>query len=113
MSNSEHQLLDDIQEVNLSYLILAQRLLKKNKSVGMYRLGIQEDVADTLLSLSTAQIIRLASSSSLLCSFRLNDYELLKTLSKDVLGGVLQEAHSTILLAQRATAAMTADGSEA
>lgn len=113
MFNSDNQLLDDIHEVNLSYLILAQRLLKKNKSVGMYRLGINEDVAETLMELSPAQIVRLASSSSLLCNFRLNDYDLLKTLSKDVLGGVLQKAHSTILLAQRATATLTADSSEA
>ncbi len=113
MSNSENQLLDDIHEVNLSYLILAQRLLKEKKNVGMYRLGIREDVAETLIGLSPAQIIRLANSSSLLCGFRLNDYELLKTLSKDVLGGVLQEAHSTILLAQRATASLAADPSEA
>src|SRR5690625_2386738 len=109
MSNSENQLLDDIQEVNLSYLILAQRLLKENKNVGMYRLGISEDVAETLMGLSPAQIVRLASSSSLLCGFRLNDYQLLHTLSQDVLGGVLQEAHTTILLTQRATAGVPAE----
>src|SRR5699024_11071289 len=78
-----------------------------------YRLGINEDVAETLMELSPAQIVRLAGSSSLLCNFRLNDYDLLKTLSKDVLGGVLQKAHSTILLAQRATATLTADRPEA
>ncbi|TGV04998.1 hypothetical protein E4695_17345, partial [Alcaligenaceae bacterium 429] len=40
-------------------------------------------------------------SNTLLCAFRLNDYELLSTLTQDVLGGVLQQAHSTILLSQR------------
>lgn len=109
MSTAESQFLNDIQEVNLSYLLLAQRLLQEDLDVGRYRLGISEDVAETLLNLSPAQIVRLASSSSLLCAFRLNDYDLLKTLSKDVLGGVLQEAHATILLAQRATAALSTD----
>jgi len=112
MSNSESNFLNDIQEVNLSYLMLAQRLLQQNLHVGMYRLGIDEDVAETILNLSPAQIVRLASSSSLLCAFRLNDYDLLNTLSKDVLGGVLQEAHSTILLAQRATADVASSKAE-
>lgn len=109
MSKSESAFLNDIQEVNLSYLMLAQRLLQEDLHVGMYRLGLDEDVAETILNLSPAQIVRLASSSNLLCSFRLNDYQLLHTLSQDVLGGVLQEAHTTILLTQKATAGLSAE----
>jgi len=93
--------LSDIQEVNLSYLMLAQRLLRDNYAAGMYRLGFDSDVADIILGLSPAQLVKLASSNTLICGFRLNDYELLSTLGQDVLGGVLQQAHSTILLAQR------------
>lgn len=93
--------LSDIQEVNLSYLMLAQRLLRENYAAGMYRLGFDSDVADIILGLSPAQLVKLASSNTLICGFRLNDYELLSTLGQDVLGGVLQQAHSTILLAQR------------
>ena len=105
MPISANTLLSDIQEVNLSYLLLAQRLLRENFAAGMYRLGFDEDVAETVLNLSPAQVIKLSSSNTLLCAFRLNDYELLSTLSQDVLGGVLQQAHSTILLSQRAVAA--------
>ncbi|WP_298053050.1 flagellar transcriptional regulator FlhD [uncultured Paenalcaligenes sp.] len=101
----DNSLLSDIQEVNLSYLLLAQRLLRENLAVGMYRLGFDEDVAETVLNLSPAQIVKLSASNTLLCAFRLNDYELLSTLTQNVLGGVLQQAHSTILLSQRATAA--------
>lgn len=101
MPSVDHGLLSDIQEVNLSYLLLAQRLLRDNFAAGMYRLGFDDDVADTVMKLSPAQLIKLASSSTLLCAFRLNDYELLTTLTQDVLGGVLQQAHSTILLSQR------------
>lgn len=101
MPSVDHGLLSDIQEVNLSYLLLAQRLLRDNFAAGMYRLGFDDDVAETVMKLSPAQLIKLASSSTLLCAFRLNDYELLTTLTQDVLGGVLQQAHSTILLSQR------------
>jgi flagellar transcriptional activator FlhD len=37
----------------------------------------------------------------LICGFRLRDHDLLSILTPDVLGGVLQQAHSTILLSQR------------
>ena len=97
----ENNALSDIQEVNLSYLMLAQRLLRENYAAGMYRLGFDSDVADIVLNLSPAQLVKLASSNMLICGFRLNDYHLLSTLGQDVLGGVLQQAHSTILMAQR------------
>jgi flagellar transcriptional activator FlhD len=101
MPISDNTALSDIQEVNLSYLMLAQRLLRDNYAAGMYRLGFDSDVADIILGLSPAQLVRLASTNTLICGFRLNDYQLLSTLGQDVLGGVLQQAHSTILMAQR------------
>src|SRR5690606_25566355 len=96
-----NSLLNDIQEVNLSYLMLAQRLLRENFSAGMFRLGFDADVAETILRLSPAQLVKLAASNGLVCKFRLNDYELLSSLTQDVLGGVLQQAHTTILMAQQ------------
>lgn len=102
MHSIDSSALNDIQEVNLSYLLLAQRLLRENFATGLYRLGFDADVAETVLNLSPVQLIKLAASSTLLCAFRLNDYDLLSTLTQDVLGGVLQQAHSTILLSQRA-----------
>jgi len=102
MSVSDNSVLSDIKEVNLSYLMLAQRLLRENYAAGMYRLGFDSNVADIVLSLSPAQLVKLASNNAMVCGFRLNDYQLLSTLGQDVLGGVLQQAHSTILLAQRA-----------
>lgn len=98
----ENSSLSDIREVNLSYLMLAQRLLRDNYAAGMFRLGFSQDVAETVLELSPAQMVKLASSSSLICRFRLDDHGLLSTLTQDVLGGVLQQAHSTILLSQQA-----------
>lgn len=107
MPASDNNVLGDIQEVNLSYLMLAQRLLRDNYAAGMYRLGFDSDVADIVLSLSPAQLVKLASSNMLICGFRLNDYQLLSTLGQGVLGGVLQQAHSTILLAQRSPEQLT------
>ena len=97
-------LLSDIHEVNLSYLLLAQRLLRENYASAMFRLGFADDVAEVVLRLSPAQLVKLAGSGSLICGFRLNDFGLLSALTHDVLDGVLQQAHSTILLSQRSAA---------
>ncbi len=40
------QMLDDIREANLTYLILAQRLIREDRAEAMFRLGIGEEVAD-------------------------------------------------------------------
>ncbi len=103
MSTLDSTLLNDVREVNLSYLMLAQRLLRENLSAGMFRLGFDADVAEIILNLSPAQIVRLASSNSVLRAFRLNDAQLLNSLTHEVLGGVLQQAHSTILMARQET----------
>ncbi|MBF6616509.1 flagellar transcriptional regulator FlhD [Pollutimonas thiosulfatoxidans] len=102
MPVTDNSLLNDIQEVNLSYLMLAQRLLRENFAAGMYRLGFDSDVAEIVMRLSPAQLVKLSASNALVCKFRLNDYDLLSSLTQNVLGGVLQQAHSTILLSQQA-----------
>jgi len=94
-------LLNDIREVNLSYLMLAQRMLHDDYAAALFRLGFSQEVADVLMQLSPAQLVRLASSSSLLCRFRFDDRNLLSTLTQDVLGGTLQQAHATILLSRQ------------
>lgn len=99
-SNLDTDLLKDINEVNLSYLMLAQRLLQEDLESGMYRLGFDIDTAQTILNLSPAQIVKVSGTNSLLCSFRLRDSQLLKLLSQGEIDSVIQKAHSTILLAK-------------
>ena len=101
MKMAENALLSDIREVNLSYLLLAQRMLRDDYAAGVFRLGFSNEVADIVLRLSPAQLVKLAGSSSLLCRFRFDDYSLLSALTHDVLGGALQQAHATILLAKQ------------
>lgn len=103
MPTTDTAMLNDIREVNLSYLMLAQRLLRENLAAGMFRLGFDADVAEIILNLSPAQIVKLAGSSTVLCAFRLNDAQLLSSLTHEVLGGVLQQAHSAILMSRRET----------
>ena len=92
-------MLDDIREANLTYLILAQRLLQHDRAEAMFRLGVSEDVADILANLSTAQVVKIAATNMLMCRFRFDDalvWNLLTGTKGDRgVGGV----HAAILMA--------------
>lgn len=107
------EMLDNIRDLNLSYLMIAQQLLKKNRSRGMFTLGLTEDAAQTLLMLRPAQIVKLANNASLLCSFRLNDAELLSALSLDQEASAARDKqrqhHISMLLAQRTAMGIMAE----
>jgi flagellar transcriptional activator FlhD len=87
------QTLDSIRELNLSYLLLAQRLLTEDSDAAQARLGISAATAQTLTQLSAAQLGRLASSSQVLCFFSLGGDELLTGLaSATSIGERVQQA---------------------
>lgn len=103
MNCSGHQkLLADICEVNLAYLVLAQRLLREDLPSAMFRLGIDRSVAASVEQLSPTQLVTLARSTSLLCSLRLNEAHILSVLRPGLAQCAVQE-HATILLAGRST----------
>ncbi|MBU1362122.1 MAG: flagellar transcriptional regulator FlhD [Gammaproteobacteria bacterium] len=78
--NSE-QILAEIREANLTYLMLAQSLIRQDKAQALFRLGISEESADLIATLSPAQIMKLASGNMLLCRFRANDDMVWKLLT--------------------------------
>ncbi|MGV2287130.1 flagellar transcriptional regulator FlhD [Trinickia sp. YCB016] len=91
--------LDLIRELNLSYMLLAQRLLREDKAIGMYRLGISAEVADILQNLSPAQIVKIAATQHLLCFFRFKDYSILASLTHAAKNADVIPAHAAIVLA--------------
>lgn len=93
------EMLSEIKEVNLSYLLLAQRLLREDRAIGMFRMGITGELADVLANLSLAQTVKLAASNQLLCRFRFDDHAVLSSLADKGKAGVLGHAHSAILMA--------------
>lgn len=77
----EHDTRRLIHEMNLSYLLLIQRLLAEDKATGMSSLGVSSEVADLLMALSLKELVRLASVSQVLCSFRFHDHTVLSALT--------------------------------
>jgi flagellar transcriptional activator FlhD len=70
---TSEQMLAEIKEANLTYLMLSQGLIRQDKAQALFRLGISEESADLIATLSPSQIMKLASSNMLLCRFRADD----------------------------------------
>lgn len=95
------RLLDEIREANLSYLLLAQQLIRNDREDALFRLGLSEEVADLVEGLTTAQILRVASNNVLMCRFRFDDevvWNLLTSHSKERAAAGM---HASILMAGR------------
>ena len=97
------QILMEIREVNLSYLMLAQSLVRSDREQALFRLGLSEAAANMLAILTPAQIMKMASSNTLLCRMRIDDdlvWSLLTSHSKSVNDSVTR-LHANILMAGR------------
>lgn len=97
------QILMEIRETNLSYLMLAQSLIRTDREQALFRLGISEDTAAMLSVLSPAQIMKIASSNTLLCRMRVDDdlvWSLLTNHGKSNNDSVTR-LHANILMAGR------------
>lgn len=70
---NEERIMAEIREANLSYLILAQSLIRSDRVQALYRLGLSEEVADLLDQMSPAQLMRIAQGNMLICRFRFDD----------------------------------------
>ncbi len=94
---------NEIKGTNLSYLLLAQNLVRHDKADALYRLGLSEDAADFIALLSTTQMLALADSAILLSRLRLDDAMILGLLTKhrsrSQNSEVIKSLHANILLA--------------
>jgi flagellar transcriptional activator FlhD len=99
------QLLSEIRETNLAYLLLAQQMIRLDKATGIFRLGISQDVADILAQLSPGQILKMAASNMLLCRFRVDD-RLLMGLLTDHGAKPMGQSHAAVLMAGQSAAGL-------
>lgn len=101
----QDQALEEIRDANLTYLMLAQRLLRQDRTQALFRLGLSEESGDLLANLSTAQILKLAGGNMLLCRFRADDelvWGLLTNHSNGKVGNAAtNRLHANILMASR------------
>ena len=102
---SKEQLLAEIREANMTYLMLAQNLIRQDKAEALFRLGMSEEAADMISTLSPAQIMRIASTNMLLCRYRVDDDMVWNLLTNHSATKVDNDAttklHASILMAGR------------
>jgi flagellar transcriptional activator FlhD len=92
---------NDIKEVNLAYMMLAQNMVRSDKEAAIFRLGISEEIADILAKLTPGQVLKMAASEMLLCSFRFEDTLLLDLLANHERDRGVGHVHAAILAAGR------------
>lgn len=107
---TDDQLTTEIREANMTYLMLAQNVIRKDKAEALFRLGISEDAATLIATLSPAQIMKIAASPMLLCRFRVDDDMVWNLLTNRSASKVDNDAttklHASILMAGRFAEAM-------
>jgi flagellar transcriptional activator FlhD len=98
------QILAEIREANLSYLMLAQTLIRIDREQALYRLGVNEETATLISALTPAQIMKIAQCNTLLCRFRMDDdmvWSLLTSHGKASANDAVSRLHASILMAGR------------
>lgn len=98
------QILAEIREANLSYLMLAQSLIRTDRDQALFRLGVSEDTARLIDTLTPAQMMKIASGATLLCRFRMDDelvWNLLTSHGKAAANDGVGRLHASILMAGR------------
>jgi flagellar transcriptional activator FlhD len=107
---TNEQMLNEIREANMTYLMLAQSLIRQDKSEALFRLGMSEESADMISTLSPSQILKIASCNMLLCRFRVDDDMVWNLLTNHTASKVDNDAttklHASILMAGRFAEAM-------
>ena len=102
---TNEQILAEIREANLTYLMLAQNLIRQDKAEAIFRLGLSEEACDLLVTLSAGQVLKLASRNTLLCSLRADDemvWSLLTNHSSNKnTNDALNTLHANIVMAGR------------
>lgn len=92
--------LSEIRDVNLSYLMIAQQMIRQDRAEAIFRLGISGEIADLIASLSNAQVVKMAGCNMMLSRFRFNDTAVLETLLRDK--GANSPVHASIIMATQA-----------
>lgn len=97
-----NDMLAEIRDANLSYLMLAQQMIRSDKAAAVFRLGISSEIADLIEGLNNAQILKLAGTNMMLARFRFDDGAILGMLTSYNKNRELAHSHAAILMASQA-----------
>jgi len=96
---NSNDMIAEIRDANLGYLMLAQQMIRADKSTAIFRLGISADIADMIEGMNNAQILKLAGTNMMLARFRFEDGTILGMLTNYNKDRGLAHSHAAILMA--------------
>lgn len=103
-----NQLHEEIKEANLSYLLLAQQMINEDQAAAMFRLGINQEMAELISHLTPAQLLKMAASNMLLCRFRFDENLLLNMITDYNKDRMMSQPHAAIMMAGQPVEALAA-----
>lgn len=96
------EMLDEMRDVNLNYLLLAQNMIQHDKVTAIFRLGISQDVAELIAAMPPAQVLKLAASGMMVSRLRFDDGMVLNLLTSYTKDRAVAQSHAAILMAGQA-----------
>ena len=103
---NNEQLLNEIREANLSYMVLVQNLVRRDRAEAMVRIGLSEDVADLIAGLTVPQMLRIAARNVLIFRFRFDDEIVWSLLTDHGAQAATKSVHAAILMASQPVAGL-------
>ncbi|MBL8445411.1 MAG: flagellar transcriptional regulator FlhD [Zoogloeaceae bacterium] len=101
----------DIRELNLSFLMLAQQMLRDDRETAMFRLGVDGELADLIEGLSGPRLLKMASCQMLLPAFRFEGAFVAGLLAGDGRDPTSASLHAAIIAAGKPGASLRKGGS--
>jgi flagellar transcriptional activator FlhD len=96
---NDAEMMSEIRDANLNYLMLAQQMIRADKATAIFRLGVSKDIADLLEGLSNLQLLKLSSSNMMLARFRFDDSAILGMLTNYTKNSTQAQLHKAVLMA--------------
>lgn len=94
---------NEIQELNVAYLMMVKRMLSEDKNAAMIRLKLTESTADAISQLSSTQIAQFANIDQLLFQPSFDGLMAINSVVEAAAGRTkgLATTHAAILMASR------------
>lgn len=96
---SQNKTISELQELNLSYLLLVQKLILGDRDIAIFRLKIDEELAELIAGMSIRELTILARQSHSLLQPNLGDVSQLKVILTNKRDTGMQATHLAMHLA--------------
>jgi len=97
MRHSDFQ--TEIRELNVAFLMLAQKMLRADRETALFRLGISEELAEYVENLSSARLVRMADNPIMIPRFRFDGEQLARLMAGEGRDETASTLHAAIVAA--------------